>query len=93
MRKKKLNFNCWLAKNRHYTKNIIKKYLTNFPIEMVEDVYPIPGAGQDRPLPLLLPPHVQIEDYLLNGGPCPAWISCKSSSCGEVCYTQALCVC
>ena len=37
---------------------------------MVEDVCPLPGAGQNRPLPLLLPPHVQIEDDLLDGGPC-----------------------
>ena len=38
---------------------------------MVEDVCPLPGAGQNRPLHLLLPPHVQIEDDLINGGPCP----------------------
>ena len=50
---------------------------------MLEDVCLIPGAGQNCPLPLLLPPHIQIEGDLLNGGPCPAWRSGKSSSCGE----------
>ena len=34
---------------------------------MVEDVYSLPGAGQKRPLPLLLPPQVQIDDDLLDG--------------------------
>ena len=42
---------------------------------------------------LLFPPHVQIEADLLNGGPCPSWRSCKSSSYGEACNTQASCVC
>ena len=30
---------------------------------MVEDVCPLPGAGQNRPLPLLLPHHIYIEDF------------------------------
>ena len=38
---------------------------------MVDDVCLLPGPGQNHPLPLLLPPHVQIEDDLLDGGPCP----------------------
>ena len=37
---------------------------------MVEDNHPLLEAGQNCPLPLLLPPYVQIEDDLLNGGPC-----------------------
>ena len=32
---------------------------------MVEDVCPLPGAGQNRSLNLLLPPDVQIEDDLI----------------------------
>ena len=39
---------------------------------MVEDVYPLPGAGQKCPLSLFLPPHVEMEDDLLNVGPCQA---------------------
>ena len=38
---------------------------------MVEEVCPLPCAGQNRPLPLLLPPNVQIEDDLISGAPCP----------------------
>ena len=56
------------------------------------DVCPLLGAGQNRPLPLLLPPHVQIEDDLLSGGPCPTWRSGKNSSCGEACHTSLLCL-
>ena len=33
---------------------------------MVEDIFPLPGAGQNRPLTLLLPPHIHIEDDLIN---------------------------
>ena len=40
---------------------------------MVEDVCPLPRTGQNRPLPPILPPHVQIEDDLLDGGHCPTW--------------------
>ena len=39
---------------------------------MVKDVCTLPGAGQKCPLPLFLPPHVEIEDDLLNVGPCQA---------------------
>ena len=56
---------------------------------MVKDVCPLPGAGQNRSIPVFLPLHTQIVDDLLNGGPCPTWRSCKSSSCGEACHTQA----
>ena len=45
---------------------------------MEEDVCSLPGAGQNRPPPLLLPPHVQIKDDLLNGGPCPHGEDAKS---------------
>ena len=39
------------------------KFLLNYnAIEVVEDVCPLPGTGQNRPLPLLLPPHIQIKD-------------------------------
>ena len=38
---------------------------------MFKDVCSLPGAGQNCPLLLLLPSHVQIEDDLLKGGPCP----------------------
>ena len=51
---------------------------------MVEDVYPFPGAGQNRPLPLLLPPHVQIGNDLLNGGPCHTWRGGKSCPVGRL---------
>ena len=56
--------------------NLLKT--NTIPFEGVKDVYPLPGAGQNRPLPLLLPPHVQIEDDLLIGGPCPTWRSEKN---------------
>ena len=59
---------------------------------MEADVFPFPGAGQNCPLPFFLPPHVQIEDDLINGGPCLTWISCKSSSCGEASHTSLLCL-
>ena len=55
---------------------------------MVEYVCTLPGAGaeagQNRPLPLLLPPHVQIEDDILDGGPCPTWRSGKSFPVGRL---------
>ena len=38
---------------------------------MVEDVCPLSGAGPNCPLPLLIPPHVQIKDDLFNSGPFP----------------------
>ena len=44
---------------------MIKNKHTRFPNEMIEDVCPLPGAGQVRPLPLLLPPHVHIEDSMV----------------------------
>ena len=34
----------------------IKNQHNIFPFEIVEDVCPLPGAGQNNPLPLLLPP-------------------------------------
>ena len=77
----------------NYTNKFIKKQHNRFPFERVEDFCPLPGAGQNNPLPLLLPPHVQIEDDLLNGGPCPTWRSGKNSSCGEAYHRQAYCVC
>ena len=46
---------------------------------MVEDVCPLPGAGQNRPLPLLLPPQVQIEDDLLNGEFAKALEACHNN--------------
>ena len=39
------------------------------------------------------PPHVQIEDDLLNSGPWTTWKSGKNSSCVDACHTQAYCVC
>ena len=47
-------------------KKFIKNQHNRFPFERVDDVCTLPGAGQNCPLPLLLPPHVQIEDDLLN---------------------------
>ena len=46
---------------------MIKTQQNGFPFERVKDVCPLPGAGQNRPLPLLFPPHVQIEDDLPHG--------------------------
>ena len=40
--------------NVNYAKNIKNQY-NRFPFERVEDACPLPGAGQNRPLPLLLP--------------------------------------
>ena len=59
---------------------------------MVEDGCPLPGAGQNRPLPLILPPHVQIKDEFLNGGPCPTWPLCFQILCwlGICKYLKAL---
>ena len=57
---------------------------------MVDDVYPHSGEGQNRPLPLHLPPHVQIYDDLLNGGPCPTCRCGKNSYCAEVWHAQFL---
>ena len=53
-------------KNTHYTSKFIKNQHNRFPFERVEDVGPLPGASQNHPLPLLLPPQIQIEDDLLN---------------------------
>ena len=75
-----LTFNKKKNKNWHYTNKFIKNQHNIFPFKRVEDVCPLPGAGQNRPLPLLLPPHVQIEDDLLNGSPCPTWRNAKKSS-------------
>ena len=60
---------------------------------MVEDVFPLPKAGQNHPFPRLLPPPLHIEDDLLNGDPILTQRSCKCSSCGEVCHIKASCVC
>ena len=86
----KLTYN---VKKRQYTKIIIKNRHTTLKIKMVDDVCPLPGAFQICPLFLLLPPHVQIKDKLLNCVSWPTWISCKSSSWGGACHTQALCAC
>ena len=56
--------------NVNYTNKLIKNQQNIFQFERLEDVCPLPGAVQNNPLPLLLL-HVQIEDDLLNGGPCP----------------------
>ena len=81
------------VKKQHYTNKFIKYQHNKFPFERVEVVCPLPGAGQNRPLLLLLPSHVQIKDNLLNGGHCLTQRSGKNSSCGEACHTQAYCVC
>ena len=59
------------TKKKHYTNKFIKNQHNRFPFGRVEDVCPLFGPGQNRPLPLLLPQHVEIEDDLLNCGPCP----------------------
>ena len=46
-----------------------------FAIEIVGDVRPLPGAGVNSPLCLLLPLHIKIEDDLFNGGLCLASFS------------------
>jgi hypothetical protein len=66
-----------LIYNVNYTNKFIKNQPNIFPFERLEDVCLLPGDGQNNPLPLLLPPHVQIEDDLLNCGPCPIWRSAK----------------
>ena len=58
-------------KKKQYTNKFINNKYNRFPFERVEDVGLLLGSGQNHPLPLLLPQHVQIEDDLLNGGPCP----------------------
>ena len=70
-------------------KHNTKTYLNNNKIEVIENVCPLPGTDQNHLLPLLLPPHIQIEYDLLTGGHCPTWRSCKSSSCGKACHLQA----
>ena len=35
---------------------------------MVKNVCPLPGEGQNHPLPLLLPHHLQLEDDFHDGG-------------------------
>ena len=67
---------------------VLAKYLQSLEIFVTD----ITGVN---PLYLLcfVPPHVQIEDDLLNSGPCPTWRSGKNSSRGEACHTQAYCVC
>ena len=59
---------------------------------MVEEICPLPCSGQNRPLPLLLPPNVQIEDDLISGAPCPKWKKLQKLFCDEDCHTQASCV-
>ena len=81
-----------LKHKKKFTNKLIKNQHNRFPFQRLEDVYPLPGAGQNRPLPLLHHPYVQIEDDLLNGSPCPTWRSGKISSCGQTCHTQAYCV-
>ena len=55
LEKSDLKHNFFNTKNRHYTNKYIKNQHNRFPFERVEDVSPLPGAGQNRPLPLLLP--------------------------------------
>ena len=71
----------------HYTNKFIKNQRNRFSFERAEDVCLLPGAGQNRPLLLLLPSHVQIKDDLLNGDPCPTLRSETNTSCGEACHT------
>ena len=71
-----LNYN--VKKNMKQT-NLLKTNTIDFLFERVEDVCPLPGAGQNNPLPLLLPPHVQIEVDILNGGPYPTWRSLEKT--------------
>ena len=84
-----VNSNKIMNYNINYAKKLIKNQRNRFPFERAKDVCPLPRAGQNNPLPLLLPQHIQIEDDLLNGGPCPTWRSGKNCSCGEACHTQA----
>ena len=42
--------------NVNYTNKFIKNQHNRFPFERVENICPLPGAGQNNPLPLLLPP-------------------------------------
>ena len=55
---------------------------------MVRDICPLPVAGRNSPLPLLIPHHVHIEEDLLDGGLCPTW---RSSSCGDACVCWCFC--
>ena len=77
---------------KKYTNKLIKNQYNIFSFEREEDVCPLPGSGQSRPLLLLLPSYVQIEDDLLNCGPCPNRRSGKISSCDDACHTQACCL-
>ena len=47
---------------------MIKNQHDRFPFERVKDVCLIPGSGQNRPFSFLLPPIVQIEEYILKSG-------------------------
>ena len=58
-------------KKKHYRNKFILKKHNRFPFERIQDVCPLPGPGQNRPLPFLFPQHIQIEDDLLNCGHCP----------------------
>ena len=58
----------------------------------MENVCPLPKIGQDRPLPLLLPPQFRlriITSMVVHAPHGKVKISC----CGEACHTQAVCVC
>ena len=68
----------WLTTIKNGTIKCIKNQYNNFPFVRVKDVCPLPEAGQNRPLLFLLSSHVQIEDDLLNCGPCPTWKSGKT---------------
>ena len=41
---------------------LIKNQHNPFSFGRVEEVFPLPGAGQNNSLPLLLPQYIQIED-------------------------------
>ena len=46
---------------KNYTNKFIKNKHHRFLFERVEDVCPLPGPGQSRPLPLILPQHVRLR--------------------------------
>ena len=45
-----------LNNNVNYTNKFLKNQHNRFLFERVENICPLPGAGQNNPLPLLLPP-------------------------------------
>ena len=71
----------WLFIAKKHIQNLYSYLKPNnrVPIEIEEDICPCPGAGQNRPFPLL-PPN-------------PTWRSCKSSSWGDAYNQKASCAC